>query len=74
MADGSAIRPADLIPRDELKALHQRTNWQGLIHITLQLALLGGSGLSGGGPVLDEGGVMELCAPLVPEGWSDDPR
>lgn len=41
---GEKIRPADLVPREELKALHRRTNWQGLVHIGLQLALLGGSG------------------------------
>jgi len=38
------VRPAELIPADTLKALHRRTNWQGLVHITVQLAALGGSG------------------------------
>ncbi len=45
MADPTPIRPADLVPREELQALHRRTNWQGLVHISLQLSLLGGSGV-----------------------------
>jgi len=40
----AAVRPADLVPAATLKALHRRTNWQGLVHITLQLAALAGSG------------------------------
>lgn len=39
------VRPADLIPAADLKALHRRTNAHGLIHLALTLLALAGSGV-----------------------------